>query len=97
MPDTQGTDPIKIVAGKGNCAILRIEVRAVHRLLASLGNDKRYSEFVVLSPFIKDDIEFFRILFLDGDYVRRNEKYLLNFDPLAAIRYDRGVITLIRR
>ncbi len=95
MPDVQGTDPIKIVAGKGNCAIFRIEARLVQRLLASLGNDKRYSEFVILSPFIKDDIEFSRILFLDGDYVRRNEKYLLSFDPLATIRYDRGVITLI--
>ena len=95
MPEAQKTHPIKIVVGKGNCAIFRIEAGAVHRLLASLARDRRYSEFVILSPFIKDDIEFFRILFLDGDYVRRNEKYLLSFDPLAAIRYDRGVITLI--
>jgi len=36
-----------------------------------------------------------RILFLDGDYVKRNEKYLLGFDSLATITYNRGVITLI--
>ena len=32
---------------------------------------------------------------MDGDYVKRNEKYLLGFDPLATITYNRGVITLI--
>ena len=63
--------------------------------MLSLDKDKRYSEFVILSPFTKDGIEFSRILFLDGDYVKRNEKYLLGFDSLATITYNRGVITLI--
>ena len=87
--------PLKIVTGKKNCAILRIESSVAPQLFNSLANDKRYSEFVVLSPFIKDDIEFTRILFLDGDYVRRNERYILGFDSLASITYNRGVITLI--
>ena len=64
-------------------------------LLRSLESEKRYSEFIILSPFTKDGIEFSRILFLDGDYVKRNEKYLLSFDSLATIAYNRGVITLI--
>ena len=64
-------------------------------MLTSLEKDKRYSEFIILSPFTKDGIEFSRILFLDGDYVKRNEKYLLGFDSLATITYNRGVITLI--
>jgi aspartate kinase len=34
-------------------------------------------------------------LFLDGDYVKRNEKYILGFDSIATITYNRGVITLI--
>ena len=63
--------------------------------LKSLEIDKRYSEFVILSPFAKDGIKFSRILFLDGDYVQRNEKYVLGFDALATITYNRGVITLI--
>ncbi len=63
--------------------------------MTSLDKDKRYSEFIILSPFTKDGIEFSRILFLDGDYVKRNEKYLLGFDSLATITYNRGVITLI--
>ena len=87
--------PIKIVTGKENCAIFRIETNSIQKLLTSLEKDKRYSEFIILSPFTKDGVELSRILFLDGDYVKRNEKYLLGFDPLATITYNRGVITLI--
>ena len=93
--DEQKGHPIKIVTGKENCAIVRIETNSVQRLLISLEKDKRYSEFIIFSPFTKDGIEFSRILFLDGDYVKRNEKYLLGFDSLATITYNRGVITLI--
>ncbi len=95
IPDNKNGHPLKIVTGKKNCAILRIETEYVNKLLMSLNNQKRYSEFVILSPFIKDGIEFTRILFLDGDYVKRNEKYILGFDSLATITYNRGVITLI--
>jgi len=93
--DEQKGHPIKIVTGKENCAIFRIETNAIQKLLTSLEKDKHYSEFIILSPFTKDGIEFSRILFLDGEYVKRNEKYLLGFDSLAAITYNRGVITLI--
>ena len=34
-------------------------------------------------------------MFLDSDYIKRNEKYVLGFDALATITYNRGVITLI--
>ena len=93
--EEQKGHPIKIVTGKENCAIFRIETSAIQKLLTSLEKDKRYSEFIILSPFTKDGIEFSRILFLDGEYVKRNEKYLLAFDSLATITYNRGVITLI--
>jgi aspartate kinase len=93
--DKQKGHPIKIVTGKENCAIFRIETSSIQKLLTSLEKDKHYSEFIILSPFTKDGIEFSRILFLDGEYVNRNEKYLLGFDSLATITYNRGVITLI--
>ena len=93
--DKQNGHPIKIVTGKENCAIFAIETNTVHKLLTSLRKDKHYSEFVILSPYTKDDTEFSRILFLDGDYVKKHESYMLGFDPLAVIRYHRGVITLI--
>ncbi|MEW6044816.1 MAG: aspartate kinase [Thermoproteota archaeon] len=93
--DSHNGHPLKIVTGKKNCAILKIESVAAQQLLESLERDRRYSEFVILSPFTKDDIEFTRILFLDADYVKRNERYILGFDSLATIQYNRGVITLI--
>jgi aspartate kinase len=93
--DNHNGHPLKIVTGKKNCAILKIESIAAQQFLESLEKDKRYSEFVILSPFIRDDIEFTRILFLDADYVKRNERYILGFDSLATITYNRGVITLI--
>ena len=94
-PEDKSGHPLKIVTGKKNCAILRIESLMINNLLTSLDKEKRYSEFIILSPFTKDGIEFSRILFLDGDYVKRNEKYILSFDSLATIAYDRGVVTLI--
>ena len=94
-PEDKSGHPLKIVTGKKNCAILRIESEMIRNLLVSLDKDKRYSEFIVLSPFTKDGIEFSRILFLDGDYVKRNEKYILSFDALATVAYERGVVTLI--
>ena len=95
IPDSKNDHPIKIVTGKDNCAIFKIETNSAQKLLISLEKDKRYSEYVILSPFTKDGVEFSRILFLDGDYVKRNEKYFLGFDSLASITYNRGVITLI--
>ena len=94
-PEDKSGHPLKIVTGKKNCAILRIESEMIRDLLVSLDRDKRYSEFIVLSPFTKDGIEFSRVLFLDGDYVKRNEKYILSFDALATVAYERGVVTLI--
>ena len=94
-PGDKSGHPLKIVTGKKNCAILRIESEMIRDLLVSLDKDKRYSEFIVLSPFTKDGIEFSRVLFLDGDYVKRNEKYILSFDALATVAYERGVVTLI--
>ena len=94
-PGKKNGHPLKIVTGKKNCAILRIESVSAQNLFESLEKDKRYSEFVILSPYTKDGIEFTRILFFDADYVKRNERYILAFDALASITYNRGVITLI--
>ncbi|MBI3640616.1 MAG: aspartate kinase [Thaumarchaeota archaeon] len=94
-PSKKNGHPLKIVTGKKNCAILRIESVSAQNLFESLEKDKRYSEFVILSPYTKDGTEFTRILFLDADYVKRNERYILAFDALASITYNRGVITLI--
>ena len=94
-PNIKNVHPLKIVTGKRNCAIFRIETKSSEKLLDSLEKDRRYSEFILLSPYTKDGIGFSRILFLDSNFVKRNQKYLLGFDSLATITYNRGVITLI--
>ncbi len=91
----QSDNLVKIVTGKRNCAIVRMETIAASHLLASLESYKQYHDFLKLSPYKKDGTEITRILFLDGDYVRRNEHYFKAYYPKTEIVYDRGVVTLI--
>jgi aspartate kinase len=86
---------LKIVTGKKNCAIVRIESIAASHLVAMLESDKQYHDFVKLSPYKKDGIEITRLLFLDGDYVRRQERHFKAFYPKLELVYGRGVVTLI--
>jgi aspartate kinase len=91
----QSGNLVKIVTGKRNCVIVRMESIAASHLLASLESDKQYHDFLKLSPYKKEGIEITRILFLDGEYVRRNEHHFKAYDSKAEFVYDRGVVTLI--
>ena len=91
----ESKNPLKIVTGRKGCAIVKLDANDAWHMLASLRKEKRYGEFVSLSPYIIDDKEIFRILFLDGLYVRRNERYIRAYDEHAKITYHRGAITLI--
>ena len=86
---------IKIVTGKRNCVIVRMESIAASYLIASLEKDKRYYNFLKLSPFKVDDIEVTRLLFLDADYVKRHERHFKAFYPKVEFAYGKGVVTLI--
>lgn len=88
-------NPIKIVTGKKNCAMVRMESISASHLAASLVRDKQYHDFVKLSPYTVDDTEMTRTLFLDADYVRRQERHIRAYHPKAEIVYGRGVVTLI--
>lgn len=94
-PENDGSNPIKIVTGKKNCAIVRMESISASHLIASLERDKQYHEFVKLSPYVKDDVEMTRLLFLDADYVRRQERHFRAYYQKADIVYGRAVVTLI--
>lgn len=95
-PPTDNTsNPIKIVTGKKNCAILRMESIAASYLVAALERDKQYHDFVKLSPYVQDDTEMTRLLFLDADYVKRQERHFRAYYPKAEVVYGRGVVTLI--
>lgn len=88
-------NPLKIVTGRKNCAIVKIKSENALYLLASLKREKRYNEFVSLSPYTIDDTEYSRILFLDGYYPKRNERYIKAYDKDVIITYNRSAITLI--
>lgn len=94
-PSTGDSNPLKIVTGKKGCAIVGIESGAAIELLESLKGERRYEEYVVLSPYTRGGIEYARILFLDGKYVTRNDRYIRRFDPFCTVTHNRGVITLI--
>lgn len=93
--DASEHNPIKIVTGKKNCAVVRMESIAASHFAASLERDKQYHDFVKLSPYTVDDTEMTRILFLDADYVRRQERHVRAYHQKAEIVYGRGVVTLI--
>lgn len=97
MADDQGeyNNLVKIVTGRRNCAIVRMESIAASYIVASLEKDKQYHEFVKLSPYIVDGAEITRLLFLDADYVKRHERHFRAYDPRVEIVYERGVVTLI--
>lgn len=86
---------IKIVTGKRNCAIVRMESIAASYLIASLEKDKQYYNFLKLSPYKVDDTEITRLLFLDADYVKRHERLFKAFYPKVEFAYGKGVVTLI--
>jgi aspartate kinase len=88
-------NPIKIVTGKKNCAVVRMESISASHLAASLERDRQYHDFVKLSPYVVDDTEMTRTLFLDADFVRRQERHIRAYHPKAEIVYGRGVVTLI--
>jgi aspartate kinase len=86
---------VKIITGKKNCAIVRIENIAASHLIASLEKGKQYYDFIKLSPYKREGVEICRLLFLDAEFVKRHERHFRAYYPKAEIVYGRGVITLI--
>lgn len=94
-PHSTDMNPLKIVTGRKQCAMVRMEAGSAVHWRAFLLRDRHYSEFVQLSPYSKDDTEVSRMLFLDSDYVKRNERHIRAYDKNSEIVYGRGVVTLI--
>jgi aspartate kinase len=95
VEESENQPKIKIVTGKKNCVIVRMESIAASHLVALLEKQRQYHDFVKLSPFKQDNREITRFLFLDGDYVKRHEKIFRSFYPKVEMVYARGVVTLI--
>lgn len=94
-PNDGDENLIKIVTGKKNCAIVRMESISASHLLEMLEKVREYHEFVKLSPYRVDDLEISRILFLDAEFIRRNERYFRAYSSKVEIIYQRGVVTMI--
>ena len=95
LPNDGDENLIKIVTGKKNCAIVRMDSISASHLLAMLEKVREYHEFVKLSPYRIDDLEISRILFLDAEFIRRNERYFKAYSSKVEIIYQRGVVTMI--
>lgn len=95
LEEMERESKIKIVTGKKNCVIVRMESIAASHLVALLEKQRQYHDFVKLSPYRQDNYEITRFLFLDADYVKRHEKVFRSFYSKAEMVYARGVVTLI--
>jgi aspartate kinase len=93
--DKPSNSLVKIVTGKKNCAIVRVESIAASHLIAALEKGKQYYDFVKLSPFKREGVEICRLLFLDADFVKKQERHFKAYYPKTEIVYGRGVVTLI--
>jgi aspartate kinase len=93
--ESEHESKIKIVTGKKNCVIVRMESIAASHLVALLEKQRQYHDFIKLSPFKQDNHEITRFLFLDADYVKRHEKIFRSFYSKVEMVYSRGVVTLI--
>ncbi|HYP43251.1 MAG TPA: aspartate kinase, partial [Candidatus Nitrosocosmicus sp.] len=95
LDEMERESKIKIVTGKRNCVIVRMESIAASHMVALLEKQRQYHDFVKLSPYRQDNYEITRFLFLDADYVKRHEKVFRSFYSKAEMVYGRGVVTLI--
>jgi aspartate kinase len=95
IQNLEDSNRVKIVTGRKNCAIVRMESAAASCLITSLEKVKQYYEFVKLSPYKREDTEITRLLFLNADYVKKQERLFRAYYPKVEIVYGIGVVTLI--
>ena len=93
---TSGEEIVKCLTGKSGCAILSINDEKSHSLEDSLRIWERRNDFIDLGAETMETGERIRdFLFLDADFLRRNEEKLKGFDEEMKIEYGLGVVTLI--
>ncbi|MEM2098789.1 MAG: hypothetical protein QXU99_03450 [Candidatus Bathyarchaeia archaeon] len=91
-----GSEIVKCVAGKTGCAILSMDDEKSRSLEDSLRIWERRNDFMDLGAETLETGERIRdFLFLDSEFLRRNEDNLKRFDKNLKIQYGLGVVTLI--
>ncbi len=87
---------VKCVTGKSGCAILSMDDKNSRSLEDSLRIWENRNDFLDLGTETLETGERIRdFLFLDSDFLRKNEERLKGFDEDLSIEYGVGVVTLI--
>ncbi len=94
--ETSGGEIVKCLTGKSGCAILSMNDEKSRSLDDALRIWERRSDFMDLGAETMETGEGIRdFLFLDSDYLKKNEEKLKGFDENMKIEYGLGVVTLI--
>jgi len=94
--ETSGSEIVKCLAGKAGCAILSMNDKKSRSLEDSLRIWERRNDFMDLGAETLETGESIRdFLFLDSEFLRKNEEKLKGFDENLKVEYGLGVVTLI--
>jgi len=93
---TNSEDVVKCLTGKTGCAILSMHDEKSRSLEDSLRIWEKRNDFMDLGAETLETGERIRdFLFLDSDFLKKNEEKLKGFDEKLAITYGLSVVTLI--
>jgi aspartate kinase len=94
--ETSSGEVVKCLTGKTGCAILSMNDEKSHSLEDTLRIWEKRNDFMDLGAEPLETGERLRdFLFLDSDFLRKNEEKLKGFDENMKIEYGLGVVTLI--
>jgi aspartate kinase len=94
--EIKGGAVVKCLTGKAGCAILSMNDEKSRSLEDSLRIWEKRNDFMDLGAETLETGERVRdFLFLDSDFLRKNEEKLKGFDENLKIEYGLGVVTLI--
>jgi aspartate kinase len=93
---SSGGEVVKCLTGKSGCAILSMNDEKSHSLEDSLRIWEKRNDFLDLGAETMETGERIRdFLFLDSDFLKKNEERLKGFDENLKVEYGLGVVTLI--
>jgi aspartokinase len=94
--ETEGNEVVKCLTGKAGCAILSMRDEKSRSLEDSLRIWEKRNDFMDLGAETLETGERIRdFLFLDSDFLKKNEEKLKGFDEDLKVDYGLGVVTLI--
>ncbi len=94
--ESEGNEVVKCLTGKAGCAILSISDEKSHSLEDSLRIWEKRNDFMDLGAETLETGERIRdFLFLDSDFLRKNEEKMKGFDENMHVEYGLGIVTLI--